>query len=539
MKIALYARVSTPRQEQEQTIASQLAALHTYAAERSYEVDEAQVFLDDGYSGACLDRPGLDRLRDAAQMGLVELVLVEAPDRLARDYVWQQVVLTDLQRHGCQVEFVHGPQPHTPEDRLLLQMQGMFAEYERAQILERTRRGRLHAARQGLLLVGSAPYGYRRVAGRAGQPAYLEVYEPEAIIVRQLYDGLLLEGLSVRQLTKRLREQGVPPPRSDRWHPASVRLLLLSPTYGGTAYYNKTMVVEPQHPRRADRYPRTVKSSTRPRPHGDWIPIAVPAIVSPELHEQAAEQLRRNRWHASRNTRFAYLLRGLVRCGACGLRMDGLVQHSRPNPTGVRYHYPYYVCKGRSPLTTGRLEACQARRVRADRLDQVVWDHMRDLILEPGRLADQLGRLRGGATLEESVLEQHAARLLRLVAQQRRQGERLLDAYQQGVIALHELAVRREQLDRQHAQVEAQLADLERERQAREHLTPVLEAVEAFRARVAAGLAAAEADFDARRQFVRLLIEDVVMTGDDVAIHYVVPLPGISNLRLRDLNPVA
>lgn len=201
------------------------------------------------------------------------------------------------------------------------------------------------------------------------------------------------------------------------------------------------------------------------------------------------------------------------------------MQHSRANPTGVCYHYPYYVCKGRDPLTAGRLEACRARRVRADRLDQVVWQQVRELILEPSRLADQLGRLRGGVTLEDSVLEQHAARLLRLVAQHRRQGERLLDAYQQGVIALHELAVRREQLDRQRAQVEVQLKDLEQERQARERLTPVLEAVEAFRVRVAAGLEAAEADFNARRQIVRLLIEDVVVTGDDVAIHYVVPCP--------------
>jgi site-specific DNA recombinase len=245
MTMALYARVSTAHQAQEQTIASQVAVLHRHASERGYVIDEAHRYLDDGYSGARLDRPGLDRLRDAAQAGLVERVLVHAPDRLARDDVWQQVVIADLARHGCTVEFVHGPSQQTPEDRLLLQMQGMFAEYERAQILERTRRGRLHRAQQGLLLVGQAPYGYRRIAARDGQPAYLEIYEPEAAVVRQLYDWLLVEGLSVRQITKRLREQGVPPPQAACWHPATVRNLLRNPTYGGTAYYNKTRAVEP------------------------------------------------------------------------------------------------------------------------------------------------------------------------------------------------------------------------------------------------------------------------------------------------------
>jgi site-specific DNA recombinase len=312
MTTALYARVSTAQQAREQTIASQLAALRQHAAAHGQAVDDAHHYLDDGYSGTRLDRPGLDRLRDAARAGLVDRVLAHAPDRLARDYVWQQVVIADLARHGCVVEFVHGPSQQTPEDRLLLQMQGMFAEYERAQILERTRRGRLHRARQGLLLVGQAPYGYRRTPARGGQPAYLEVYEPEAAVVRQLYEWLLVEGLSVRQMTKRLRGAGVPPPQSNRWHPATVRNLVRNPAYGGTAYYNKTRTVEPTAAPAPERYRRRANSSTRPRPPEDWVPIAVPAIVAADLHEHAARQLRQNQWHAPRNTKYPYLLRGRV-----------------------------------------------------------------------------------------------------------------------------------------------------------------------------------------------------------------------------------
>jgi site-specific DNA recombinase len=483
MKVALYARVSTAHQAQEQTIASPLAALHAHAAKRGFQVDDAHLYLDDGYSGSRLDRPGLDRLRDAVQAGVVERVVVYAPDRLARDYVWQQVVIADLARQGCAVEFVHGPSQETPEDRLLLQMQGMFAEYERAQILERTRRGRLHRARQGLLLVGQAPYGYRRVAARDGQPAYLEIFAPEAAVVRQLYDWLLVEGLSARQIAKRLRQQAVPPPQAVCWHPATVRNILRNPAYGGTAFYNKTRAVEPRQTEDGVPYRRRVKSSARVRPPEQWIPIPVPAIVAQGLHEQAAEQLRQNRWHAPRNVRYPYLLRGLVRCGACHLRMDGALQRSQPNPEGTRYEYAYYVCKGACPVTAGRPERCRARRVRADRLDAVVWAQVRDLLLTPDRLVAQFARVRDGASVEDGVLEQQLARLQQLAARHRRQQERRVDAYQQGVISLDELAARRGQLARQQADVDAQVTLLEQERQARTQLAPVLAAVEAFRAR--------------------------------------------------------
>src|SRR3990172_8744946 len=128
MNVALYARVSTTRQEQDETIASQLLSLQNQASEKGNQVNDAHVYLDDGYSGSTLERPGLDRLRDSAQAGLIDLVLVYSHDRLARDYVSQQVTIAELKRNGCAVEFVHGPASDKPEDRLLLQMQGMFAE---------------------------------------------------------------------------------------------------------------------------------------------------------------------------------------------------------------------------------------------------------------------------------------------------------------------------------------------------------------------------------------------------------------------------
>ena len=150
---AIYARVSTERQEKEQTIDSQLDALHRAAREGGYEVWPGHVFTDERCSGARLDRPGLDRLRDLASEGRFEAVLVYSPDRLARRYAYQVLVMEELQRSGCEVVFLNQDLGESPEERMLLQIQGVFAEYERALIQERARQGRVNWSH--------APYDYR------------------------------------------------------------------------------------------------------------------------------------------------------------------------------------------------------------------------------------------------------------------------------------------------------------------------------------------------------------------------------------------
>lgn len=219
MRASIYARVSGARQEQEQTIASQLDQLRTFVQQRGWTLDERHVFADDGVSGARLDRPALDGLRDAAAEGQVDVVVFTCPDRLARSYVHQWVLLEELQKHGVEVAFIKRPITATPEDQLLLHMQGAIAEYERSKILERTRRGRLYKARQGeMLLWGTAPFGYRYVrhADRRGGKAVID--ENEAAWVRKMYEWLLNEGLSLGRIAERLTEAGVASRHSDHWY---------------------------------------------------------------------------------------------------------------------------------------------------------------------------------------------------------------------------------------------------------------------------------------------------------------------------------
>ena len=183
--VAIYARVSSERQKEQETIASQTAALLEHAAKQNWMVPAEWQFLDEGYSGASLVRPGLDSLRDRVAEGQIDTVLVLSPDRLSRKYAYQILLTEELLRHGTELVLVKSPPASTPEERLRTQVQGMIAEYERAQILERTRRGKRHRARQGSVnVLSGAPYGYRYRKKTDSRSAYYEVLETEAAVVR-------------------------------------------------------------------------------------------------------------------------------------------------------------------------------------------------------------------------------------------------------------------------------------------------------------------------------------------------------------------
>src|SRR3954452_23816647 len=204
MRAAIYARVSTDRQERNQTIDSQLSALREWATSNGHELADHHVFRDEGYAGSRLDRPALDELRDAIRDAAIDILAVYCPDRLARKYAYQVLLLEEFRRAGCEIVFLHHPISDNPNDQLLLQIQGAIAEYERAVLAERFRRGKLQKARDGHIISAKASYGYRYEPKRDTVPARLVIDEAEADMVRQLYTWVVEEGLTIRQCMKRL-----------------------------------------------------------------------------------------------------------------------------------------------------------------------------------------------------------------------------------------------------------------------------------------------------------------------------------------------
>ena len=533
MRVAAYARVSTTRQAQAQGIEQQLDRLRAAAAERGWELEDQHVYRDDGYSGARIGRPGLDRLRDHAALAELDLVLVTAPDRLARNYVHQVLLIDELAARGCQVEFLDRPMSADPHDQLLLQIRGAVAEYERTLIAERMRRGRQAKLRAGTLLPWTtAPFGYRLDPERPRRADAVRTEPGEAALVAQLFDWYLEPQATIYRLARRLTDLGVPTPRGGpRWNVASVRGILRNPSYAGRALSNRTQVA-PARGRKSAMLPAGPGVSHAPRPEEDWIAVPVPAIVSEETFAQVQAKLDANQQGAARNTRHEYLLRALISCGACRLGCTG-----RQTAAGYRY----YLCRGRTdPLRVAQGERCTARYIPAGQLDELVWADLCALLTDPAQVTRALARAHGGAWLPQE-LQARQATIRQALGQLERQQQRLLDAYLAEVVTLPELDRKRQDLDRRHATLRAQQRQLDAAARQRLELGAVADGIEAFCQTVRAGLATAT--FEQRRLLAELLIDRVVVTDGQAEIRYVLPTTPdgphrpFCQLRKDHLNP--
>ena len=535
MGVAVYARVSTTRQAQAQTIEQQLDRLVAAVTERGWTLDERHVYRDDGYSGASLGRPGLDCLRDHAALAEVDLVVVTAPDRLARNYVHQVLLIDELGRNGCQVEFLDRPMSQDPHDQLLLQIRGAVAEYERTLIAERMRRGRQAKLRAGTLLPWTTPpFGYRLDPERPRDAAGVRVEPDTAVLVAQLFDWYLEPQATVYRLAKRLTDLHVATPTGKpRWNAASVRGILRNPAYAGRAQTNRTRVV-PARRRKSALLPVGPGESHAPRPPEDWIAVPVPQIVSEETFARVQAKLDTNQQTAARNTRHEHLLRALVSCGRC--RLSCTVRRTQAG-------YRYYLCRGRTDaLRVARGQRCNARYTPAGQLDELVWGDLCALLADPAQVACALERARGGAWLPQE-LQARQATLRQALGQLERQQQRLLDAYLAEVVGLAELERKRQELDRRRATLLAQQRQLDAIAEQRLELRAVADGIEAFCQTVRSGLATAT--FAQRRLLVELLIDRVVVTDGEVEIRYVLPTspdgphPPFCHLRKDHLHPPA
>ena len=379
---AIYARVSSNRQKEEHTIASQTEALRAFASQQGFRIPDEWVFEDEGYSGATLIRPGLEKIRDLAAEGQIDAVLVHSPDRLSRKYAYQVLLMEELARNNVQTLFVKAPQTATPEDQLLLQFQGIIAEYERAQIMERSRRGKRHRALQGVVnVLSGAPYGYQYIRKSEQTSASYAIIEAEAAVVRMVYERYTVRGLSIGAITRLLNEQGVPTrKRISRWERSTVWAMLRNPAYKGTACFNKTKSSKRQRITRPIRLRGGIASrdsANHERPRAEWIGIPVPPIITEETFALAAERLQDNKDHAPRRTVTPSVVQGLVSCRKCGY---GLYRTS--TRTSARMIY-YYRCLGSDAWRHLGGSVCDSKPVRQDLLDELVWREVVKLLESP------------------------------------------------------------------------------------------------------------------------------------------------------------
>jgi site-specific DNA recombinase len=517
IEVALYVRVSTNRQQQHQTIEHQRARLREWVATQAdWHLAEEHIYRDDGYSGAKLNRPGLDALRDRAALGVFAQVLVTAPDRLARNYVHQMVLLEELTQHGCTVDFLERPMSNDPHDHLLLQIRGAVAEYERTLIAERMRRGRQAKIRSGQLLPWTVPpYGYLLDPECPRDPQRLRLDPVKAAVVTEIFAWYtdLQTPTTLYGVAKRLSDLHVPTPMGKpRWNVASVRGILRNPVYTGIAHSGKSHPI-PARTRHSALRPVGPGFSHRPTPPEDWLPMPVPALISQETFEAAQARLAQNRQSARRNnTAHQYLLRGLVSCGQCELACTGRASRSG---------YSYYWCRGRTdPLRAALGARCTARFIRAQALDILVWHDLCQVLTYPALITQELQRAQGGAWLPQALqARQHTLR--KALAQLERQQARLLEVYLAEVGEHEEFARKRQELRQTQHSLTRQLRQLEAQAQQHIDMVALAQGIDTFCQRLAPTLATLT--FAQRRELVALLIDRVIVNDGQVEIRYVVP----------------
>jgi site-specific DNA recombinase len=518
---AIYARVSSAQQKKDHTIGSQTAALRAHARKLHLELPKEWVFEDEGHSGATLVRPALERLRDlVAQVG-VDVVLCYSPDRLARKFAYQALLIEEFARAGTRVEFLKGPRGDSPEEVLLVQFQGMFAEYEKAQLMERYRRGKTYRARAGAVSVLSgAPFGYRYRHKNPEQEAGYEIVEHEAALVAELFRRYTDEGACLAELTRWLTATGTPTRTGKtRWDRSVVWGMLRNPAYAGTAIFGKTQIIhEPAGLNRRARLegrttPRAVKTVDRPREEG--IAIPVPAIISPDTFARAAKRLEDNKRFASRNTTVPSLLQGLAACAICGY---GYYRTSTRTTTKKIY---YYRCLGSDDYRYEGGRICSNKPVRADYLDALVWDHITDLLADPHLIRAEINkRLEQARTCDPATHQR--TRLQLALAKATTAITRMIEAYQEQLITIDELRARTPALRARESNLRGQLDALEAQLADRDAYLKLADDLEGFLTQLRHN--ADHADVTERQRVLRLLVKDVLIGPEKITIRHRIPL---------------
>ena len=519
--VAIYARVSSDKQAKDDTIASQIEQLEHRVRDDGFALDQEMCFIDDGCSGD-LARPALERLRDTVASGAVDRLYVLCPDRFARSYAYQVLLVDEFERCGVEVIFLNYKFGETPDENMFLQLQGVIAEYERAKILERSRRGKQYAARHGSVSVLSgAPYGYRYLSCEdgVGHAEYQIVLE-QARVVRQMFEWVGQERQSIGEVCRRLKTAGTASPTGNPyWDHSTVWGMLRNPAYKGSAAYGKTKrgpwKARLLRPRRGGTQPPKSGRTTYDVPSEQWIAIAVPPIIDEGLFSTVEDQLAENRKrHRARKQGAKYLLQGLLVCKKCGYSFYGK-PISRATAKGKK-RYAYYRCLGTDAYRFGGRRICDNKQVRTDTIDDAVWQDVCNLLLEPRRIEQEYDR-RLSETKKGSGW-QSVDQLQKLINKMKRGICRLIDAYGEGLIDKSEFEPRIREAKARLVKLEEKATEQTDEETQYNELKLVIGHLEQFANRMTESLE--ECDWPTRRQIIRTLVKHVEVGHEEVKIVY-------------------
>ena len=417
--------------------------------------------------------------------------------------------------------FVKSPPASTPEERLLTQVQGMIAEYERAQILERTRRGKRYRARQGSVnVLSGAPYGYSYKKKTDSSSAYYEVIEAEAAVVRQAFELFTVKQFSIGAVTRTLNEQGTPTrTRDSRWERSTVWAMLRNPAYVGKACFGKTERKPRQRITRALRQKGGYTNrcgASQERPREEWIEISVPPLIEEATFALAQEQLEKNKRFSQRRTIEPTLLQGILVCARCGYSL-----YRSSTRTSKRKLY-YYRCIGSDAWRKLKHAVCECPPVRQDYLDELVWAEVIRLLEDPSLLQGEIKR-RVDAAKNADPSQQRQQHLIREQTRLEKAVERLVTAYQESLLSLEELRQRIDPLRKQLNAVQSERQALDAATSDQQRYLRLVENLTQFQTRLRSR--AETMDIMEKQKILRLLVKEILVGADSITIRHCLPMP--------------
>lgn len=390
LRAALYARVSTEGQKDEQTVKVQIAEIKAAIIADKNTLLESCEYIDDGWSGAILERPELDRMRADAREKKFDILYVYDRGRLARKFVYQEIVIEELTNLDITFKSLHDINGKTPEEQLMGSVMGVFHEYERLKITERFRIGKLNKVRSGKLLGYQAPYGYDYVPikGKGAEKinGKFVINEEEAKVVKMIFEWIGIECVSIKEVIRRLYDMGIPPKKQkrDTWTNGPLHRMLKNETYIGKHFYYKSESVITKNPmaktQKKYQHRHSMKGSRKTRPRVEWLEVEAPRIISDELFQKANAQIKSNGKLSQRFKKNPYLFGGLIYC-SCGTVRTG---------EGQNGHF-YYRCTDRL-LKFPKPRTCFEAGVNVQVLDTVGWAKLCELMTDPTLLQQQLDR---------------------------------------------------------------------------------------------------------------------------------------------------
>lgn len=517
---AIYTRVSSDQQKENKTIGSQVDELLSFAEQQGYVVPDEYVFKDEGYSGAILVRPGLEKVRDLSAEGQIQAVLIYSPDRLSRNYAYQVVLMDEFASGGTEVLFINSPKADTPEEALLLQFQGMISEYERAIIKERSRRGKRFKAKSGLVnVLCGAPYGYNYIRKTEDAAAYYQINEKEALVVKEMFRMYTEDFCGIGTVARKFTAEKIPTRKNNvRWERSVIWAMLRNPAYCGKACYGKTEHAERQRitkPLRAKGGFVVQNGCNREKPREEWIEIPVPAIVSQDTFDIAQERLKSNKLRSQRNTKIETLLQGMMVCSECGYSL-----YRTYTETSAKNRIYYYRCFGSDPYRFEGVRKCNCKPLRQDYLDNIVWQQIVQLLEDPMLIQREVEKRVDETRKASPVLKQKEA-IVRQRNKLSQSMDKLLDAYQEGLITIAQLRIRMPELQKRVNATEKELENLKNYELALDQRLQYLDA-QSFTSQL--GVNVNQLDIKEKKKILRLLVKEVVVGNDSIDIRHSIPL---------------